>query len=85
MTLAGEAIMNGESPVPVLTNQTLKYQFPSAFSVGRGVQVLDRFKIRPFRFLLRLLDDDRIGYLTSSKKNPFFYGSLNWLLPPLFL
>lgn len=67
LTLAGEAIMNGDSPVPVLTNQILKYQFPSAFSVGRGVQVSDRFKIRPFRFLLRLLDDDRIGYLTEEE------------------
>ena len=28
LTLAGEAIMNGDSPVNVLTNQILKYQFP---------------------------------------------------------
>ena len=67
LTLAGEAIMNGDSPVAVLTNQILKYQFPSAFSVGRGVQVAPRFKIRPFRFLLRLLDDDRIGHLTQEE------------------
>lgn len=67
LTLAGEAIMNGDSPVPVLTNQILKYQFPSAFSVGRGVQVADRFKIRPFRFLLRLLDDSRVEYLTEEE------------------
>ena len=39
LTLAGEAIMNGDSPVDVLTNQILKYQFPSSFSLGRGVQV----------------------------------------------
>lgn len=37
LTLAGEAIMNGNSPVEVLTNQILKYQFPSSFSIGRGV------------------------------------------------
>lgn len=67
LTLAGEAIMDGDSPVPILTNQILKYQFPSAFSVGRGVQVADRFKIRPFRFLLRLLDDSRINYLTEEE------------------
>ncbi|MBQ8983717.1 MAG: AlwI family type II restriction endonuclease [Lachnospiraceae bacterium] len=60
LTLAGEAIMNGESPVDVLKNQVLKYQFPSAFSLGRGVQVNGRFKIRPFRFLLKLLTDDRL-------------------------
>ena len=61
LTLAGEAIMNGDSPVDVLKGQVLKYQFPSAFSLGRGVQVNERFKIRPFRFLLRLLSDDRLG------------------------
>lgn len=44
LTLAGEAIMNGASPVEVLTKQILKYQFPSAFSISRGVQVASRFK-----------------------------------------
>lgn len=67
LTLAGEAIMEGDSPVEVLTNQILKYQFPSSFSVGRGVQVSERFKIRPFRFLLKLLDDDRVKYLTEEE------------------
>lgn len=67
LTLAGEAIMNGESPVSVLTNQILKYQFPSSFSLGKGVDVSDRFKIRPFRFLLKLLDDERVGYLTEEE------------------
>lgn len=67
MTLAGEAIMNGDSPVKVLTNQILKYQFPSSFSIGQGVQVSERFKIRPFRFLLKLLSDDRIQYLTEEE------------------
>lgn len=67
LTLAGEAIMNGDSPVAVLTNQILKYQFPSAFSISRGVQVNPRFKIRPFRFLLRLLMDPKVGYLTQDE------------------
>lgn len=59
--------MNGDSPVSVLTNQVLKYQFPSAFSVSRGVNVAERFKIRPFRYLLRLLSDPRIHYLTQDE------------------
>ena len=67
LTLAGEAIMNGDSPVEVLKGQILKYQFPSAFSIGRGVQVASRFRIRPFRFLLKLLMDQRIGYLTEEE------------------
>ena len=67
LTLAGEAIMNGDSPVAVLKNQILKYQFPSSFSLGRGVAVSERFRIRPFRFLLRLLMDDRVAYLTEEE------------------
>ncbi len=67
LTLAGEAIMAGDSPVSVLTSQILKYQFPSSFSLSRGVQVSARFRIRPFRFLLRLLSDSRIGWLTEEE------------------
>ncbi|WP_416178089.1 restriction endonuclease FokI C-terminal domain-containing protein [Dialister sp.] len=67
LTLAGEAIMNGDSPVQILTMQVLKYQFPSAFSISRGVQVNRRFKIHPFLFLLRLLDDSRVQYLTQDE------------------
>ena len=67
LTLAGEAIMNGDSPVTVLKGQILKYQFPSSFSMSRGVNVSARFKIRPFRFLLRLLTDDEIEHLSEEE------------------
>lgn len=61
LTLAGEAIMQGKPPVPVLKKQVLRFQYPSAY--GDSVKVTPRFKIRPFIFLLRLLTDVRIGYL----------------------
>lgn len=67
LTLAGEAIMNGASPVTILKNQILKYQFPSAFSISRGVDVNRRFKIRPFLFLLRLLSDHQIDSLSEEE------------------
>lgn len=65
LTLAGEAIMNGDSPVAILKNQVLKYQFPSSFSLN--VKVSPRFHIRPFRFLMKLMMDDRIQYLTQDE------------------
>lgn len=68
LTLAGEAIMEGDSPVEVLKNQILKYQFPSSFSLSRGVQVSTRFKIRPFRFLLRLLMDKQLEYYLTEEE-----------------
>jgi hypothetical protein len=67
LTLAGEAIMAGEPPVAVLKHQILRYQFPSSYSLSRGVKVSERFKIRPFRFLLRLLADSQIEYLTQEE------------------
>lgn len=67
LTLAGEAIMNGASPVKVLTGQILKYQFPSQYSIGRGVNVSPRFKIHPFIFLFKLLMDKKIMYLTKEE------------------
>ena len=70
LTLAGEAIMQGNSPVDVLRNQVLKYQFPSPFSLSPAsskTRVTERFKIRPFKFLLRLLEDSRIEYLTNEE------------------
>lgn len=67
LTLAGEAIMSGDSPVEILKNQILKYQFPSSYSLSRGVAVSPRFKIRPFRFLLKLLQDNDIEYLSEGE------------------
>ena len=66
-TLAGDAILCGDNPVDVLRNQVLKYQFPSSFSISRSVDVNRRFKIHPFIFLLKLMRDSRIRYLTQEE------------------
>lgn len=65
LTLAGEAIIEGKSPVKVLRKQVLEYQFPSQFSQSVGVD--ERFRIKPFRFLLKLLMDDRISTLSKEE------------------
>jgi hypothetical protein len=61
LTLAGEAIMAGDSPIAILKEQILKYQFPSSYSLSRNINVSPRFKIRPFRFIFRLLTDKRLN------------------------
>ena len=71
LTLAGEAVVNGTDPVGVLRSQVLKYQFPSPFSLSPSsskTRVHERFKIRPFRFLLKLLRDSRLGYKISQEE-----------------
>lgn len=70
LTLAGEAIMQGRSPVEILKNQVMKYQFPSPFSLSlqsSKTRVNERFRIRPFRFLIKLLSDYRVQYLTTDE------------------
>lgn len=71
LTLAGEAIIDGKDPVGVLRSQVLKYQFPSPFSLSPAsskTRVHDRFKIRPFRFLLKLLRDSRLDCKLSQEE-----------------
>lgn len=65
LTLAGQAILDGGSAFEVLKKQVLTYQFPSKFSIEVGVS--PRFKIHPFVFLLRLLRDERISFLTQDE------------------
>jgi len=65
LTLAGEAIMEGKPPVAILKEQVLKYQFPSPF--GIKTHVSDKFCIHPFVFLIRILLDSRIQYLTEEE------------------
>lgn len=67
LTLAGEAILNGEPPVTILKNQIFKFQYPSPYSTSRSVDINPRFKLRPFRFLLRLLNDSRIRNLSQEE------------------
>lgn len=65
LTLAGEAIMQGKSPVAVLRKQVLRFQYPSPYA--DSVRVNPRFKIRPFLFLLKLLMDERVDHLMQEE------------------
>ena len=70
LTLAGEAILSSNTPEQIVSKQVLKYQFPSPFSLSVAsskTRVDSRFEIRPFRFLLQLLRDNRVGYLTQEE------------------
>lgn len=66
LTFAGEDLVKGESPVPIVTKQLLDFQYPSPFS--RITRVNPRFRLFPFRFLFRLLLHPRLnGYLTKKE------------------
>lgn len=81
LTSAGEALVNAEPPLEILKKQVLGYQYPSAYTAKGPTRVADRFKVRPFIFLLQLLLDERLdGYLHEREeigKIVITYGETN--------
>ncbi len=67
LTLAGDALVNGEPPVPILRKQLLTFQYPSEYSTRQNVGISSKYKIRPFIFILRLLNDPDILTLTQAE------------------
>ena len=68
LTLAGIALAEGGNPSAVLKHQVMKFQYPSVYSLSRGVDISRSFKLRPFVLLLRLLlHPDLDGYLTQDE------------------
>lgn len=55
LTLAGEQLANGERPLSILSNQVMRFQYPSPYSQGRNVNIDPKFKVRPFVLVIRLL------------------------------
>lgn len=67
LTIAGEMLLNGAPPKSIITDQLMKFQYPSSYSLRQQVQVSDRFNLHPFRFLLSLLQDTDIEHLTQEE------------------
>lgn len=67
-TLAGEEVIRTDDPVSLLTNQVLRYQFPSAYTSAGRQAVSARFRVRPLLFLLRLMTEEGLdGYITENE------------------
>ncbi|MCC6329382.1 MAG: AlwI family type II restriction endonuclease [Acidobacteria bacterium] len=65
-TFAGDDLLKGASPVQIFTKQILDFQYPSQFSHATFLHA--RFRIFPFRFVLKLLLRDEVGgYLTQNE------------------
>jgi hypothetical protein len=66
LTFAGEDLVKYKPPVPIFTKQLLDFQYPSPYSIITKVN--PRFKIFPFRFLLKLLLSSKLeGRLTKAE------------------
>ena len=65
-TLAGQGMLEGLSPLPILQEQLFKYQYPSTYSNLKGVKIDPRLRVKPFLFILKLLLDSRLEELNRN-------------------
>ncbi len=65
LTQAGEDLVSFNETAKTFEHQVLKVQFPSAYSMSRGVNLDTQIKIRPFIFLLKLAHDPDINGLSD--------------------
>lgn len=65
-TRAGEALLEAEEPVKLLVCQLLRMQFPSVYGLGSNVRVSPELKVKPFVFLMNLLERDDLDRKLSS-------------------
>ena len=75
LTHAGEDLVALENTTQTLQRQILKYQYPSAYSLGRNVQIDPEIKVRPFTLILRLaMDQDLNGLSDRDIMIPVVFG-----------
>lgn len=64
-TYAGEELINANNPMKILRCQLLRMQYPSVYGLGPNVRIAPALQVKPFVFLIKLLQDKRLGgYLT---------------------
>ncbi len=67
-TFAGQDLLEGRPPAEILVYQLLNFQYPSPYSLSQGVRINDRYRIFPFRFLLKLLIEPRLGGILRQRE-----------------
>ena len=65
LTSAGEVLVSGKNVYQQIVRLIMNFQITSAYSEHQKLE--DGFRIFPFRFMLRLLLDDRIKYLEEDE------------------
>lgn len=68
LTRAGGILVTAETPTKVLTCQLLRMQYPSVYGNGHNVAIAKSLKVKPFVFLLDLLDREDLGGTLTSEE-----------------
>lgn len=63
-TKAGEDLLEGEPPLPIMQSMLLRHQYPSVYGKLNNVKINSGLRVKPFVFVLDLLQDERIEHLT---------------------
>ncbi len=63
LTQAGKALCKADNPLPIIQKQVINFQYPSSYS--KAAHMAPNIRIFPFRFILELLLDEDIGYLSE--------------------
>jgi len=66
-TLAGDSLIKGENPLDVMQYVLLKHQYPSYYSQGHNVMIHPNIKVKPFIFILQLLNIEGINKLSTEE------------------
>ena len=74
-TIAGEDLAKGKSPLPIMQEMLLRHQYPSAYGNLQQVRINPYIKVKPFLFVLELLNNPEIRYMTTDELMiPIIYG-----------
>lgn len=75
-TYAGECLIEAKDPLTLLRCQLLRMQFPSVYGLGPNVAISPNMHVKPFRFLIKLLMDERLGFRMTCDEMavPVIYG-----------
>ncbi len=74
-TIAGEDILSGKAPLPIMQRQLLSLQYPSPYSLAPNVKIHPGIKIKPLVFVFMLLRDPDIQSMTVNELQiPLIYG-----------
>ena len=75
LTKAGEDIATGKAPLPIMQSLLLRHQYPSAYSNLQNLKINPTLRVKPFLFVLELIQDERIQHLTNEEMMvPVVYG-----------
>ena len=77
-TQAGDELVTGNAPLPILQDLLLKHQYPSCYSNLAQIKINPGIRVKPFLFVLRLLMHKDIGSMSVQELIiPVVYGHNN--------